>query len=58
MKGEFFIWEKSPEVDGKVVTVLTSEKKVKEYIKSRAVEIDEGGFGGTLENGGYIGAIL
>ena len=58
MKGEFFIWEKSPEVDGKVVTVLTSEKKVKEYIKSRAVQVDEGGFSGTLENGGFIGAIV
>jgi hypothetical protein len=58
MKGEYFIFEESPEVNGKVVAVLTSEKKVKEYIKSRAVQVDEGGFSGTLENGGFIGAII
>lgn len=58
MKGEFYIFEKSPEVNGKVVAIFTTEKKAKEYIQSRAVQVDEGGFSGTLENGGFIGAII
>jgi len=58
MKGEYYVWEKSPEVNGKVVAIFTSERKMKAYIKSRVVQLHKGGFSGTLENGGYIGAIV
>lgn len=59
MKSEYFIWEKSEaHPNGVVVEVFTSMKKVKAYIKERAVQVDPSGWSGTLENGGYIGVIL
>ena len=60
MKGEYFVWEKSPKhPKGAVVEVFTSMKKAKAYIKERAVQVDPTtGWSGTLEDGGEIGIIL